>query len=460
MGKSRKFRRKETASYNIEELISGDNPFRSYSVDEEEYGDDQSERYDDQWSEDGYSDIDAADDHYYSERDRFDSMDDQFDSMDDQFYDEDDYYEDTVDDTAGRFGTESDIGDAGAAKGDRFNTKRDIAASSKGRFDTADDHTGEHVFDFVEDPFIGTPYESEVRGTDELRRVYEETWGPVGDDDPEEYGEYEEYDEYEDAVGEATKNALTSPAKKLRKKHRKKRYLLKFAIIVALIVGMVFFIRSPFFNIDKIEVKNNNYYTQEQIIEMIPARIGDNTFLDIRSGEIKSALEKEPYIESVQVKRKLPDKLELTLVERAEYAFFKLDNREKKYFIISSGGLVLNNVKEKPDLVRLTGLDVTKAEVGESLKVKDNDTLTQDLKMIKIAEENGVPLVRIDTSGALVKCYVYSKLFVKGTFEDINECMESGKIQQIIYDLDEKGIKKGQIKVGTDNYCVYSPDTD
>ena len=56
-----------------------------------------------------------------------------------------------------------------------------------------------------------------------------------------------------------------TPVKK-KKKRRKKRYLLKLCAVLLVAFGAYKLLTSPIFDIQKITVENNAYYTSEQII--------------------------------------------------------------------------------------------------------------------------------------------------------------------------------------------------
>ena len=64
--------------------------------------------------------------------------------------------------------------------------------------------------------------------------------------------------------------------KRKKKKRRKKHYLLRFLLIVALAVGIYYFLTSELFDIQEIIVENNVYYTSEQIIDLAKAKTGGN----------------------------------------------------------------------------------------------------------------------------------------------------------------------------------------
>ena len=57
-----------------------------------------------------------------------------------------------------------------------------------------------------------------------------------------------------------------------------------------------------------------------------------------------------------------------------------------------------------------------------------------------------------------VKGYVTDTMVCSGQSSDIISQLE--EIKAVLYDLDQKGIKRGVIRVGSDNYISFSPITE
>lgn len=112
-----------------------------------------------------------------------------------------------------------------------------------------------------------------------------------------------------------------------KKKRRKKRYLLKFTILVALFVGAYFFFTSEIFDIQKIQVEQNSYYTAEQVISIAGAKTGVSVF-KVHTGKMKNKLLANPYIQSAKVSRRLPNRLIITVEERKEFAAVAIENAD------------------------------------------------------------------------------------------------------------------------------------
>ena len=67
-----------------------------------------------------------------------------------------------------------------------------------------------------------------------------------------------------------------------KKVRKKKHYLLRFLIVIGVIAAVVVFITSSYFDIKKIEVTGNEYYSDEEVINMANATTGKNIFFHAR----------------------------------------------------------------------------------------------------------------------------------------------------------------------------------
>lgn len=128
----------------------------------------------------------------------------------------------------------------------------------------------------------------------------------------------------------------------LRKKRRvrKRRFLLTILIIILLFAFYFIAFKTNVFELEEIEIENNNILSDETIISTAEVNLGEN-LLSIKDKKIKKNLEVLPYIDSVEVERKLPNKIIIKVKERSKSFQIKLSNF---YQLISSNGYVLENM--------------------------------------------------------------------------------------------------------------------
>lgn len=236
-----------------------------------------------------------------------------------------------------------------------------------------------------------------------------------------------------------------------KKKRKKKRYLLKFVIFIAVMTGMYFFFTSSLFDIQKITVENNSHYTTEQVIKLSGAKTGENLF-GASLSHMKDKLLADPYIRNAKLKRKLPDQVVISVEERKEEAAVPYGS---KFIIIDGEGMVLRNTDSEPALTILMGMKVKNMKAGTPLEVEDNSSLTDTLKLIRQVKKHDLFFKKIDISKFVIKAYIYDQLICEGTPENITGNLDY--LQEVLYDLYTKGIERGVIKMGSDDYFSFSP---
>jgi len=244
---------------------------------------------------------------------------------------------------------------------------------------------------------------------------------------------------------------IKKPRKK--KKRKKKNWLLRIIVVIIIGIALYFSLSSALFDVNKIEVKNNNYYTAEQIIQMSGAKIGVNLF-EAETRNMKEKLLKNSYMKNVSVNRTLPSTITITVEERKEATVIPYG---EKYIILDENGLVLRHSDIEPKLTLLLGMTIKEMTPGKALLVEENSVLTDTLFMLQSMEKNDMYFKKIDITNIIIKAYIYDNLICEGTPENILKNMENGNLQTVLQDLFNKGVERGIIKVGSDNYCSFSP---
>lgn len=238
-----------------------------------------------------------------------------------------------------------------------------------------------------------------------------------------------------------------------KKKRKKKNYLLRLLVIIAVGVGLYFLLSSELFDVDSVKIQNNKYYTVEQVKDKAGVKVGENIF-NIKSGKIKDNLLKDPYFENVKIHRKLPSTVVIDVTERKEAAAVAFN---QQYIIIDSNGLVLRKSSEVPKLTIIEGLTVKKAVEGKALQVEGNSILAHTLEMLKSMKGTELYFKKIDISSVIIKAYIYDQLICEGTPANLMENIKNGNLEATLYDMVNKGIERGVLKVGSDNYCSFDP---
>lgn len=149
--------------------------------------------------------------------------------------------------------------------------------------------------------------------------------------------------------------------KKKRKKTRKKIILISIILIV--ILGLIL-IKTPYFNIKKVNVNNNNVITKESIIGENDI-LNQNIFL-LNTSALKKKILSNPYVKSVKISRKLPDQLSINIVER-NATFMVNDGAD--FYVLNENLVIMEkkNSAEGLQLPTVTGLTVENRFLGEPM---------------------------------------------------------------------------------------------
>lgn len=178
---------------------------------------------------------------------------------------------------------------------------------------------------------------------------------------------------------------------------RKRRMLIGFTlfIILLVIVGAILSL-TVLFPIKTINVKGSEKYTAQEIASLCGINTGDNLFMS--SVKISTLREKLPYIESIKIKRKLPDSITLTVSDAKPYACYFTDGM---YYTVSMTGYVLEVTEQKPDsLFEIRAKDV-KCVLGKAVDFGSDKTKELISEIVQLAEENGLSLNYIDVTDEL-----------------------------------------------------------
>lgn len=90
-------------------------------------------------------------------------------------------------------------------------------------------------------------------------------------------------------------------------------------MVVVALLGLGLFLTTPIFGIEEIVVLGAQHLTTTEVAGLCGVTIGTN-LLKVPTGAIRERLEAHPRVESVTVARRLPDRLVITIVERAGVA--------------------------------------------------------------------------------------------------------------------------------------------
>lgn len=185
----------------------------------------------------------------------------------------------------------------------------------------------------------------------------------------------------------------SAPNNKKNKKETKKKRIIKkilkwTSLVIVLLVALVFFMMSPLFNVTEITVLGNNGVSTETIISLSQIEIGSNIYKASKE-IIKKRIKENAYIESIEVKRRLPNKIELEVKERKTSYMLEYAG---SFAYINNQGYILEVSNEKLDVPIIEGYttNVEELQAGKRLNKEDLSRLEMILKITESKESNEV----------------------------------------------------------------------
>ena len=181
--------------------------------------------------------------------------------------------------------------------------------------------------------------------------------------------------------------------RKISKEERKSQQrisLIKFFVqlffLVVLIAGAITFaLTSPIFNIKDIKVSNNVTIPSDTIISLSSLRNDENIFRFYK-GDIVNKIKENPYVESVEIKRKLPSTIEIYITERV--ATYCVDYMGK-FAYINTQGYILEISEDSRGMPVIQGATTNEKDIvpGNRLNTDDLKRLEKVIRIMNAAKD-------------------------------------------------------------------------
>ena len=209
------------------------------------------------------------------------------------------------------------------------------------------------------------------------------------------------------------------PVVKPRQRRRSPRRLLK-GLLYLVVCGLVlaFVIYSPIFTLQRVEVSGNTNLSVEDIESIAQIQKG-MPLLSIKTDEVMRHLTSDLRIESAEVRRAMPDTLQIDIKERrplataaGDYGYLDLDRQGK---VLS----VYRTLHQLPIPV-ITGTTVPGVYIGDD---NGNETVTKILYFLQQLDDSALSQlseVHVETNGDVV-IYTNSSVQIRlGPLEDLD----------------------------------------
>lgn len=194
-------------------------------------------------------------------------------------------------------------------------------------------------------------------------------------------------------IGVNTKKRTKTNQKKAKKKneayHRIVLAMIKWIILIVLLVGAIlFFLSTPIFNISQISITGNSKVSTDTIEELSQMKLGDNIYR-LSKNQIQKNIKENPYIENIEIKRKLPSELQIIVKERQATYLLEMGGG---FMSMNNQGYLLEKETEANGLPILVGVS-TKMEnwiEGQRLEEEDLIRLETVLKIMDSINVKGI----------------------------------------------------------------------
>lgn len=236
-----------------------------------------------------------------------------------------------------------------------------------------------------------------------------------------------------------------------KEKNRKRRNLF---IIAGIIIGLFLLSFTKLVNVDRVVVKDNNYFLDSEIISMAHVKMGNNLIYKPGKIRIKSYLLQNPYIEKVKVHRRLPSTLVIKVKEREQMAAIPYDG---KYIVTDSDRIVLRKTTDMPHLTVIEGIKIKKMKLAKELEGENSKHLNDSYEILNLMKDHKLFFKKIIVDEDKTTIYIYDNLICTGMTSDIKTMIEKNRMQEILKTLIDRGVKRGRIVVSENGYATYIP---
>ena len=215
----------------------------------------------------------------------------------------------------------------------------------------------------------------------------------------------------------------------------------KLFIFILVIIAIWGILHTRLFGVKNIVIINNNHLTEEEIISISGVNQGDNIYKR-SSKEIKDSLFENAYIEDATIKKKLPNTIEINIVERNINYMIQFSDT---YVYLNNQGYMLEQTTEKANVPIIVGLstDQNSVVIGGRLNTDDLSKMNKIIKICELAKINELSefISKIDISNE--KNYVV-EMESRGKIINFGDCSNYS-------DLNTKMLYLTSILAVTDN---------
>ena len=233
-----------------------------------------------------------------------------------------------------------------------------------------------------------------------------------------------------------------SKRKNRRKKILKRRLFISFFVLLLLsAVSLTVLFYTKFLPVKTVTVNGNSLYTSSEIIKQSGIKVNAPLFGISKKRVSDRILKKFSYIESVSVKKSLPDTVSIKVTEADDYYAFKTDDG---YYGVSKNGRVLSLSEEQPQNTVTVNANNVTLKIRCQLSFQDEEEKQIFEFLTTYPESKGIKVDGIDiTDKVHLTVYAESRFkILLGNKENLDK-----KINHLAGMIEEIGDRNGTINL-------------
>ena len=185
---------------------------------------------------------------------------------------------------------------------------------------------------------------------------------------------------------EEKRKKISKEERKRKKRIKRIKFFAKMFLLIGIIAGgITFALTSPIFNIKDIKVSNNITIPSDTIVSLSSLKTDENIFR-FYNGDIVNKIKENPYVESVEIKRKLPSTIEIYIIERV--ATYCIDYMGK-FAYINTQGYILEISENSRGMPVIQGATTNEKDIvpGNRLNTDDLKRLEKVIRIMNAAKD-------------------------------------------------------------------------
>ena len=185
-------------------------------------------------------------------------------------------------------------------------------------------------------------------------------------------------------------------------KHRNRRVLVLSSKILLTVVGcaglaiggriaaMRLFFENPDYQLNRIDVQTDGTLQRDQILKAADVREGVNIF-SVNLSTLQDRLQQLPQVDEVQVQRKMPSEIDISIVERKPVAWITSDKSlsdpfaSDAAFLVDGRGVLMKQKKLLPEYLGLPLITGCTSESLEAGKVVESFEAKSALELLRLS---------------------------------------------------------------------------